>query len=82
LELFRQAGRELDRLDRVIEGRVRNRLKELSLNPYDDRLSKPVKMAQGRRVARVGDWRIIYRVYESERIVFVMAIDHRSKIYP
>jgi mRNA-degrading endonuclease RelE of RelBE toxin-antitoxin system len=39
-------------------------------------------MAQGRRVARVGDWRIIYRVDESERIVFVMAIDHRSKIYP
>jgi mRNA interferase RelE/StbE len=81
VQLFRQPEKELDRLDRVAEKRIRDRLKELALAPYDARLSQPVKMAEGRRSSRVGDWRIIYRIDEGERVIFVMAIQHRSKAY-
>jgi mRNA interferase RelE/StbE len=81
VQLFRQPEKEMDRLDRVAERRIRDRLKELALAPYDDRLSKPVRMTTERRSSRVGDWRIIYRVDDRDPVIFVMAIQHRSKAY-
>ena len=54
VELARQAEKALDRLDRVTEKRLRDRLKELSLNPYDPRLSNDVIMEEGKKYSRVG----------------------------
>jgi mRNA interferase RelE/StbE len=81
VELARQAEKALDRLDRVTEKRIRDRLKELSLNPYDPRISKDVIMEEGKKYSKVGDWRVIFRVEEQENIIFITAIQHRSKAY-
>ena len=81
VELARQAEKALDRLDRVTEKRLRDRLKELSLNPYDSRLSNDVIMEEGKKYSRVGDWRVTYRVEAENRVIFVTAIQHRSKAY-
>jgi mRNA interferase RelE/StbE len=81
VELARQAEKSLDRLDRVTEQRLRYRLKELALNPYDRRLSDEVIMEKDKRYSRVGAWRVIYQIDEQERIIFVTAIQHRSKAY-
>jgi mRNA-degrading endonuclease RelE of RelBE toxin-antitoxin system len=42
VELAHQAEKMLDRLDRVTEKRLRDRLKEISSNPYDPRLTDDV----------------------------------------
>ena len=81
VELTRQAEKALDRLDRVTEKRLRDRLKELSLNPYDSRLSNDVIMEEGKRYSKVGDWRIIFRIEAPNMVIFVTAIQHRSKAY-
>ena len=81
VELTRQAEKTLDRLDRVTEKRLRKRLKELSLNPHDPRFSKDIIMKEGQKYSKVGDWRIIFRVETSEEIIFITAIQHRSKAY-
>jgi mRNA interferase RelE/StbE len=81
VELTRQAEKVLDRLDRVTEKRLRDRLKELSFNPYDPRLSNDVIMEEGKRYAKVGDWRIIFRLEAADMVIFVTAIQHRSKAY-
>ena len=81
VELARQAEKALDRLDRITEKRLRDRLKELSFNPYDPRLSNDVIMEEGKKYSRVGDWRVIYRVEAENRVIFVTAIQHRSKAY-
>jgi mRNA interferase RelE/StbE len=81
VELARQAEKALDRLDRVREKRISDRLKALSLNPYDPRLSNDVIMEEGKKYTRVGDWRVIFRVEAVSRIIFVTAIQHRSKAY-
>jgi len=47
----------------------------------DKRISNEVKMNPERRYAKVGDWRIMYRIVEEGRIVFITAIQHRSKAY-
>ncbi|MEW6657877.1 MAG: type II toxin-antitoxin system RelE/ParE family toxin [Thermodesulfobacteriota bacterium] len=81
VELARQAEKMLDRLDRVTEKRIRDRLKELSPNPHDPRLTDDVIMEEGKKYTRVGNWRVVFRVEEADKLIFVTAIQHRSKAY-
>jgi mRNA interferase RelE/StbE len=81
VELTTEAERDLDRLDRTSERRIRERLKELAPDPYSRRLSKPLKMFPGTRTARVGDWRILYEIGEPERLIKVTAVRPRREAY-
>jgi mRNA interferase RelE/StbE len=81
LNLGRQAQKELKNLDTSTMRRIEERFRQLSENPLDPRLSKPIRMSPGRRTSRVGDWRIIYQVNESERIIEVLSIWPRGKAY-
>ena len=81
VELAHQAEKMLDRLDRVTEKRIRDRLKELSQNPYDPRLTDDVIMEEGKKYTRVGNWRVVFRIEEADKLIFVTAIQHRSKVY-
>ncbi len=81
VQLSLPAKKQLDRLDHVIIRRLDDRLKELSFDPHDIRISKAVKMDPGQRTSRVGDWRIIYRVDEGENAINVIAFLPRGKAY-
>ena len=81
VELTSEAERDLDRLDRTAERRIRERLKELAPDPYSPRLSKPLKMFPGIRAARVGDWRILYEIEESGKLIRVTAVRPRRRAY-
>ncbi len=81
IELTAAAEKDLTRLDRNIERRVRGRLKELAVDPYSNRISKPLKMAAGERSARVGNWRVFYAINEVEKAVKVLAVRPRQEAY-
>jgi mRNA interferase RelE/StbE len=81
VKLSRQAEKTLERLDRTTESRLRDRLKEICLDPYSVRLSKPLIMGEGKLSSRVGDWRIIYHISQPEKIVYVEAIHSRQEAY-
>ena len=81
IELTSEAERDLDRLDRTAERRIRERLKELAPDPYAPRLSKPLQMFPGIRAARVGDWRILYEIEESGKLIRVTAVRPRRRAY-
>jgi mRNA interferase RelE/StbE len=81
VELHRQAEKKLDRLDKTTSRRIHSCIDQLANGPFDPRISNEVKMAPERRYSRVGDWRIIYRIDELSRIIFITAIQHRSKAY-
>ena len=81
VEVTSEAERELNRLDRTSERRIRERLKELAPDPYSPRLSKPLKMFPGTRSARVGDWRILYEIVEPARLIKVTAVRPRREAY-
>ena len=81
IRVSRRADKVFERLDRSIAPRIRDRIDQLSLNPYDSRLSHELEIVQGQRYSRVGDWRIIYEVRENDRIMFIVTIQHRSKVY-
>ena len=77
----RQAKKEIKTLDTSIIKRIEVRLQELSNNPFDPRISKAIKMSPGRRTSRVGDWRIIYQMNETERLIEVVSLWPRGKAY-
>lgn len=52
---------------------------ELKDNPY---LGKPLDRELATRFTyRIGVYRIIYKIYEKDRVVVILNIDHRSKVY-
>lgn len=81
VELTNEAEKEMTRIDRVLERRIRARLRELSADPYSPRISKPLKMAAGERSARVGNWRVLYEVHDDEKVIKIMAIRPRQEAY-
>jgi mRNA interferase RelE/StbE len=81
IRVSRRADKAFERLDRSIAARIRERIDQLVLNPCDSRLSHELEMVKGQRYARVGDWRIIYEIRENDRIIFIVTIQHRSKVY-
>jgi mRNA-degrading endonuclease RelE of RelBE toxin-antitoxin system len=53
-----------------------------SLADSPHRIGKPLKLGlEGLHSARRGDYRVIYRIDDSQHLVTVMAIEHRSDIY-
>jgi mRNA interferase RelE/StbE len=53
-----------------------------SLADSPHRVGKPLKLGlEGMHSARKGDYRMIYRIDDEQRVVTVLAIEHRSDIY-
>lgn len=62
-----------DRIKRAIETR-------LSMDPVG--LGKPLRYSfKGHRRIRVGDYRIIYRVDNDSKMVTIILIKHRKRVY-
>ena len=77
--LSRSARKEFDPLDRALQTRIIKKLKVLESDP---RGADAIKMSgnDSWRV-RVGDYRIIYDILDSQLIVMVIKIGHRREVY-
>lgn len=75
------ALRSLDRLpEKIATACVEFVYGGLAENPH--RVGRALRVdLEGKYSARRGDFRIFYEIDESERVVTVIAIDHRSDIY-
>ncbi len=80
LVIGRQAKKEIKVLDKSTIKRLGERFQQLSINPFDPRISKAVRMFPGRRTSS-GDWRIIYEVNEPEKVIDVVSIRPRREAY-
>jgi mRNA interferase RelE/StbE len=80
IEVSHRADKILGRLDRKIATRIRDRIDQLAIDPFNPRVADELEMSKGQWYSRVGDWRIIYEVREADQTVFVVAVQHRSKV--
>ena len=76
-----EAEKTLVKLDRITAGRIRDQIRRIAANPVDPRISHQLKMTPEKRYSRVGDWRIVYEVNETQKVIDVSAIQHRSRVY-
>ena len=77
-----EAEKIFARLDRATQRRIDNRMRDLEADPYDARISKPLRRdLKGLRSSRVGGWRIIYTVDEALRRIYIISMGPRGQVY-
>jgi len=82
LHIDKSAAKTIKGLDRTTVNRIYRRLKELSQDPLDSRISDPVEMSEeGERKSRVGNWRIFYEIDDATRTVSITAVRPRGRAY-
>ena len=76
----RSARKELQALDHAIATRIIKRIEALAMEPRPS----GVKKLEGAPVLwriRVGDWRVVYRISDRERLIDIIAVRHRREAY-
>ncbi|MEM8525498.1 MAG: type II toxin-antitoxin system RelE/ParE family toxin [Bacteroidota bacterium] len=76
----RKALKEIERLPKQYISKVRETIDQLEENPYPNGHRKLVGSLNDYRI-RVGDYRIIYSVFEKELLVEVIRVRHRKDVY-
>jgi len=84
--IFRDAAKDLDRLQSDVRDRIIKRLDELAGNPLVGGLLKGYSLTViGRKIplrrVKVGDYRVVYAYSIPEDTVYVLAIAHRRRVY-
>ncbi len=72
---------QLPKIPKTMRQRILKAIQErLSVAPLDYGKPLQYKLKNHRRI-RVGDYRVIYRVYEDRILVLIVEIDHRKDVY-
>lgn len=76
----RSARKELQNLDPPVARRILKQVEALTNNPRPAGVVK-LEGATALWRLRVGEWRVVYRVLDRERLVDVVAVRHRRDAY-
>ncbi len=82
VDLSQRAQKFLDKLDSNIKERIENTLKRLENNPVPSD-TKFVGREGGEKIFRyrIGDYRALYSLDEAKKIILVIKIDKRPRVY-
>jgi mRNA interferase RelE/StbE len=80
IQYARSAEKELERLPRAAVVRIREAVDDLAEDQHPPG-SKKIKGEDRMFRIRVGDYRVLYEVYEKEIVVLVIRIRHRKDAY-
>jgi len=75
--LHPEAVRYLDRCDKALRQRIKNRLRDLEEEPFK---GQRLKHSRYRRL-RIGEYRAIYTIYAEKEEVIILYIGHRRNVY-
>ena len=80
VELLPPAQRDIDNLPKAVKRRITGKIVLLQEEP---RPKNCAKLKGGGNIfrIRVGDYRILYRVYDADRKVSIVKVAHRKEIY-
>jgi mRNA interferase RelE/StbE len=76
----RSARKELQNLDPQVARRILKAIEALVANPRPSGVVKLEGASDLWRV-RVGEWRVVYRISDRDRVVDVIAVRHRRDAY-
>jgi len=74
-----QAQKDLDNLQTKIFNQMKDKMSLLSNNPRSSGCLK-LTAEEGYRL-KTGDYRILYRIDDKERIIYIYRIKHRKEAY-
>ncbi len=77
--ISKKAEKQLDKLPDLIVDNILDSIEKLGQNPRPIG-SKKLKGREGYRI-RIGNYRVIYKIFDTELIIDVIAVGHRKDIY-
>ena len=80
IELNRPAVREIEALEQIQAARILEAIEALSSDPRPRGCQKLAGSDNSYRL-RVGQYRVLYQVYDANHLITVFAIGHRRGIY-
>ena len=82
VELSQKASKFLDKLDKYLSERIKDRLKILSENPVPSD-AKFINREDNDKVfrLRIGDYRALYKLKEKQKVILVAKVDKRPRVY-
>ena len=78
--ITKQAQKDLDRLPNKIVTKIGLEIRRLSINPFPTN-SKKLQFRDATYRVRVGDYRAIYELDASNKMISIIKIRHRKDIY-
>ena len=79
IRLIRQAEKDLDTFPRQMFNRIKAELIKLQQNPRPHGCEK-LTQQDGYRI-RVGDYRVLYRIEDPSKEIYIYRIKHRKEAY-
>ena len=80
IEFTTAAVRELSRLPKEVQNRLRVKIDALALEPRPSGVQKMAGRERRYRL-RVGDYRVIYEIQDRVLVVVIIRIGHRREVY-
>lgn len=79
LRISKSAQRQIKKLKKVYQTAIISALKEIKEDPH---LNKPLKRELTRKYTfHLSVYRIIYKVNDKDKVIDILKIDHRGKVY-
>ncbi|MEL6462386.1 MAG: type II toxin-antitoxin system RelE/ParE family toxin, partial [Cyanobacteria bacterium J06621_15] len=79
-KISKSASKQIKKLSSEIQERIQVEIDSLAVEPRPDGVKKLKGRESGYRI-RVGDYRIIYDIFDDILLVTVVEVGHRSSIY-
>jgi len=79
IKIRHKVEKNLYKIPTLWQKRIIKAIDDLQTNPFNG--EKMWGKLKNRRKIRIWPYRIIYRIYERERIIYIERIDHRQGIY-
>ena len=81
IEFTKQALKDLQRIPRNYTVAIFEKIKKLSVNPYNEELDiKKLKGVPGYRL-RVGEYRVVYEIEAKKLVINIIKIQSRGNVY-
>ncbi len=80
IEWKNSAFKELQKLPRPMISKVTAAVDDLSNNPHPVGVKKLVGSEHSYRI-RIGDYRVVYEVFENRLIIEIVRVRHRKDVY-
>ena len=79
LDFSKQALKELEKINEPFYSSIKDAILELAENPRPNGCKK-LKGRDGYRI-RIGNYRVIYNIFDNELVIEIIALGHRKDIY-
>ncbi|WP_026736327.1 type II toxin-antitoxin system RelE family toxin [Fischerella sp. PCC 9605] len=80
VEISKSASKQLKKLSSELQERIQAKIDDLALEPRPSGVKKLKNRENGYRI-RIGDYRVIYDIFDDVLLIIVIEIGHRSKVY-